>query len=147
MAEEKNNDIVLNLNNVPNVFQNFLTIIDSLIEDEIYERTLNQSMNTYNEELFRKSKDKIVINLEKTTLESLDNLVEPLCRICLETFVSKDCVYRLPCTHDFHCVCLEDAVQRKHMNCPLCRSLIPLQIEDEKSEDQSDVKEEDQTES
>lgn len=119
-------------NNVPDtIFSNLFTMIDAIIDDDIYERTLTQSMNTYNEELFRKSKDTISVDCVKITLESLDGLLEPKCRICLEDFVQQDVVYRLSCHHDFHCECLEDAVQRKHSNCPLCRTSIPLQIKDE----------------
>jgi len=42
------------------------------------------------------------------------------CSICLDVLMGKTCAY-LPCTHQFHNYCLQQAFEKKLYTCPLCR--------------------------
>ncbi|KAH6953924.1 hypothetical protein BKA56DRAFT_459374, partial [Ilyonectria sp. MPI-CAGE-AT-0026] len=49
--------------------------------------------------------------------------------ICLELFGDLDSVRRLKCEHVFHRQCIDPWFQRRHFNCPLCKSVYVAQPE------------------
>lgn len=99
--------------------------INFLMEDVIYERILEQSMDTHLNELFKKE-DKYEINLEKIKLEE-----EEKCLICLEIISTEEDVYKNNCNHKFHIKCLEESVSFNHLYCPTCRHSIPIRNKNE----------------
>lgn len=92
-----------------------------LIEDTIYDRTLNESMN--DEEL--KRKDKVSVTLEKVKYkgEEGEEGTECECEICFESVKEGDKVYNLDCYHKFHADCLMEWMHYKQ-DCPVCRTPI-----------------------
>ncbi|KAI9494739.1 hypothetical protein BDB00DRAFT_871020 [Zychaea mexicana] len=46
---------------------------------------------------------------------------EDLCAICLEKVEHGDMVRQLPCTHEFHCECIDPWLTSKAAECPLCK--------------------------
>lgn len=127
----ENPPILIQISN-DTIFANFLGFLDSLVEEDMLQTAVTHSMNTYSEELFKKSDDWIMIQCEKEIVTRPD---DQKCRICLEAFQSMDSVYHLPCHHRFHCDCLEEAVQRQHVLCPMCRASIPVVVLNEGSSD------------
>jgi len=109
------------------IFSNLLDIVDSLLEEEMYQAVLGNSMNTYNEELFRKTDDHVNVDSSGFFLtESEISEIKDVCRICLDDFNTTTKVYKLPCMHYFHVDCLSEAIHHQHHKCPLCRSGLPV---------------------
>lgn len=99
--------------------------INFLMEDVIYDRILEQSMESHLNEIFKKE-DKYEINLEKMKVKD-----EEKCLICLETVSIEEEVYNIPCHHFFHKKCLEESVSFNHLYCPTCRHSIPIRNKNE----------------
>lgn len=95
---------------------NFLT------EDHDLLQTLDQSMDTYYDELFRCSENKLRINLDPVTNKANGRV----CVICYEQIEKDENTYILPCEDVFHCVCLDDAIKRNHDRCPVCSTKLPI---------------------
>lgn len=91
-------------------------------DDQDYLQTLNQSMDTYYDELFRCSENALRINLNPTK----DTATGSVCVICYEEIEKEDETYPLPCGDVFHRACLEDAIKRNHDRCPVCSSKLPI---------------------
>ena len=99
--------------------------INFLMEDVIYERILEQSMDTHLNELYKKE-DKYEINLEKKKHEE-----EDICLICLDNISKEEEIYKTHCNHNFHMKCLEESVSFNHLYCPTCRHSIPTRNKNE----------------
>ena len=97
---------------------NFFFLNDE--EEENY--LMNESMNTYYDELFKESLESLEIDVSKT--KPLNDNFE--CRICLDKIDANDDVYLLSCEHIFHIQCLDRAINQKHKHCPICRQEIKL---------------------
>lgn len=111
--------------------QSIYNMVETLIETDIYQATVEQSMETYNEELFRKREGvRLLVPPHLLTKSELDQMKTPKCFICLENFSIKESVVKLPCTHIFHHDCVEGAIHHQHSKCPLCRQTIPLKEEE-----------------
>lgn len=113
--------VYYNIRYVPGV-DTMMDFFDVILEEEILRQTMDQSMDTYNEELFKQYDGEVLIQSPKCVL----NEEEVKCFICLEDVHKDTEVYDLPCNHYFHCECIEGAVKRRHARCPLCRKAIPL---------------------
>lgn len=94
--------------------------INFLMEDVIYDRILEQSMESHLNEIFKKE-DKYEINLEKIKLKE-----EEKCLICLDNISKEEEIYKTHCKHNFHMKCLEESVSFNHVDCPTCRHSIPI---------------------
>lgn len=106
-----------------NFIINFLDMSGFYFEnDQDYLQTLNDSMDTYYEELFRLSNEKICLNLDKNLNQS-DNII---CKICYEIISKNEYIYILTCNDIFHCDCLENAIKRNHLKCPICSVQLPI---------------------
>jgi hypothetical protein len=99
--------------------------INFLMDDIIYERILEQSMETHLDEIYKKE-DKYEICEEKKKLEEEDR-----CLICLEMIQKGEEVYKISCNHPFHINCLNESVSFNHKCCPICRDRIPLRKKNE----------------
>ena len=53
------------------------------------------------------------------TLESTSNLVGQLCSICMDVYSVSQSVKTLPCSHTFHCSCIDTWLSSASLNCPL----------------------------
>ncbi|KAI9159378.1 hypothetical protein H9P43_008718 [Blastocladiella emersonii ATCC 22665] len=54
-----------------------------------------------------------------------------MCVICLDEFVDEDEMHELPCTHRFHCACIETWLRDRKNVCPICR----FELVEEEDED------------
>ena len=108
-----------NNNETSNVFSNIFSVFfDNILENDRFNEAVENSMATYNEELFKK-KDEKVIHTPSVVYETLDTKIN-LCFICREDFDPKDWVYPLSCQHIFHKHCLDEAVAHQHYKCCQC---------------------------
>ena len=96
-------------------------ILDSLLDDFIYQRILHQSMDSHQKELFKKTNQYKIVGKKR----KLDKKDSHYCFICLEK-IEDEFVYDLKCRHVFHTKCLETGVSFQHHNCPTCREPIPV---------------------
>ena len=105
---------------------NFISEIDAilgqLVEDTILNTVMQQSVNSYQDELFRKQNGCSVA----LTPQVFEKDEETQCFICLCPIRKKEMVYVLPCGHEFHQSCLEEAVSFQHKNCCICRQPFPV---------------------
>ena len=101
-------------------------ILDSLLDDFIYERILQQSMESHLQELFKKTCN-YCVTIPKQKMEKPDMS----CFICLDKIGKDESVYHLPCGHYFHSSCLDESVSHQHLLCPTCRQPIPIRNRDE----------------
>ena len=103
------------------VFSNIFSVLfDSFIENDRFNEAVQNSMDSYNEELFRK-KEEFVVDLEAQEPDTL--VMDKKCFICLELLGDK--IYLLPCGHCYHKDCLDDAMAHQHYKCSLCNAEIP----------------------
>ena len=104
-------------------------MVDSLFDTDVFQQTLQESLDTYSNELFRKTTHlRLADSLSPIMLskEALVSMEDPVCRICLETFIEKQSIVNLNCHHTYHQQCLLDAISHQHSRCPLCRASIPI---------------------
>ena len=99
--------------------------INFLMQDFIYDRVMEESVDTHLNNIFKKV-DKYEINSEKKKQEK-----EEKCLICLDKIMEEENVYDLPCGHCFHLKCLEESVNFNHLFCPICRHPIPTRNKNE----------------
>lgn len=95
-------------------------LFEFLMEDFIFDRILEHSLDSHTNDLFKKD-DSFVISRMK-----IQNTEETMCQICLETIEKEELVYDLQCKHHFHSVCLEESVSFQHYDCPTCREKISV---------------------
>jgi len=118
-------------------------IFDELLDHDRYQETVQNSLDTYHNELFRK-RELFDIMLEPITLtsdhpicakSSSSIIVEEdhRCFICLEDYIPHMQIYTLSCGHHFHRECLQESIQHQHTTCPLCRTSIPIQLRPEEN--------------
>jgi len=100
----------------------------------IYEQTLNNSLDTYHQELFRKQEQtQCTIYGHRLSDRERETMTENKCFICLEEYQAGDYLTTLLCTHSFHSSCLYEAICHQHNQCPLCRTnLVYETIHEEK---------------
>ena len=98
----------------------FNLIFDNLLEGDRFNEAVQNSMDTYNQELFKKT-DEYTINLSP---ESYSENEPKNCFICIENLEGS--VYKLECGHIYHQKCLEDAISHQHTRCPVCHKDIPM---------------------
>lgn len=103
-------------------------LVETLMETRLFRQTIANSMETYDQELFRRREDRC---LQGDAVPWTDEEKEKKCYICLEMFTTEDLVVKLECTHVFHHACAENAVAHQHLRCPLCRAEIPTRSKDE----------------
>lgn len=122
-----NNDLLLEIEEEEDGFSLY-HLVETLIENRLFRRTVENSMETYNEELFRKRDD---VRLSKDgfpwTAEddaAWSSAEEKKCYVCLEAIEVGNLMVRLECRHLFHHACIENAVAHQHVRCPLCRHTI-----------------------
>lgn len=97
-------------------------------EEEVMERQLldfavNNSMETYHQELFAADPTRKALLEPEVLTETLDDE----CHLCLEDMRAGESVARLTCGHVFHASCTQELVAHQHVACPLCRKSIPLE--------------------
>jgi hypothetical protein len=99
-------------------------LVETLIENRLFRQTVENSMETYNHELFRK-RDDICLSAGGNVWTAEDDALLPeeekKCHICLENIDIGHQVVKLQCKHMFHHACMESAVAHQHVRCPLCR--------------------------
>lgn len=100
-------------------------LINFLMEDFIYDRILEQSVETHLDEIFKKE-DKYEICVPILKKDSEDK-----CLICLGEITKEEEIYDLPCQHFFHKECLKESVSYNHLDCPSCREKIPIRNKNE----------------
>ncbi|CAK8540041.1 unnamed protein product [Lathyrus sativus] len=66
------------------------------------------------------------ISSESSTTITTTNVIEKnkdagLCCVCLSMLNNKDEIRVLPCSHEFHKVCVNSWLKGHHKTCPLCR--------------------------
>lgn len=122
--EQRQRPTFYNIRYVPGL-DTMMNFFDVILEDEMMRQTMERSMATYNDELFKKYEGEIEIDAHKI-IPSPEDVRDLQCFICLEEIKAGTEVYDLPCTHRFHTDCILDAVKRRHARCPLCRKPIPI---------------------
>ncbi|KAH7118496.1 hypothetical protein EDB81DRAFT_817873 [Dactylonectria macrodidyma] len=60
---------------------------------------------------------------KQTSWASAQSSSAEVCAICLEVLVDQDDVRRLKCKHVFHTSCIDSWLQKRHVDCPLCKSI------------------------
>lgn len=99
---------------------NIDNFINFMMEDLIFERILEQSVDSHLNELYKKN-NKYKIIAKKKKIEK-----EEKCSICLENIEKNSEVFELSCGHFFHSECLEESVSHNHIECPTCRRKLPI---------------------
>ncbi|KAI8891072.1 hypothetical protein K501DRAFT_146543, partial [Backusella circina FSU 941] len=56
-----------------------------------------------------------------TTTLNMEQPVNHMCVVCLEAFKIGDQVRKLPCNHEYHCLCIDPWLTSKSSECPLCK--------------------------
>lgn len=116
-----------NNNNSPtNLFSNIFNVLfDSFTENDVFNDVIQISMDSYNDELFKKIND---IYIDLSASETDDSMKNKNCFICLENLVDSinNRVYKLKCNHIFHKKCLDKAISHQHYNCCICKGKIPI---------------------
>lgn len=97
-------------------------IFTSLLDDILYERILEESLESHQAELFQKTND-LTLDMESSIYKPEESTN---CFICYSDISKKDKIYELPCGHVYHKECLIEAVQHQHRLCPVCRKEIPV---------------------
>ena len=101
----------------------FSILFDSSLENDRLQEAVQNSMDTYNQEIFRR-KDEFRLP-EPVTEDPESEIPEgSVCRICLESLSHP--VYRNPCGHGFHTGCMETAIAHQHYKCPVCTKEVPV---------------------
>lgn len=117
-----NNLLIPLLQDSDNVVTNiFNAIFDNYLDNDRFNEAVQNSLDTYNEELFKK-KNEFRINAKPIIY---DLIVEKKCLICLNNL--NNWIYKLPCQHMFHVDCLDNAVAHQHYKCCICNQTFPLQ--------------------
>lgn len=97
-------------------------LFTSLLDDILFERALEHSLETHHSELFER-KDNLRLEIEPTLYEKEENIN---CFICYFDITKKDEIYKLKCNHEYHKECLLKAVEHQHRFCPVCRESLPI---------------------
>jgi hypothetical protein len=97
-------------------------LLTSLLDDILFERALEQSLETHQSKLFEKT-DNLELELESSIYDKKDNTN---CFICYFDITNGDEIYKLECNHEYHKECLLKAVEHQHRLCPVCRKLLPI---------------------
>ena len=117
-----------------NFFLEFDDIINRFIEDRLMETVIQQSMQSFEDDLFKK-KEGLSVNLETCIYKkNSDSLEDTKCYICLSPVEENDEIYELECKHIFHKECLDNAILHQHTTCCICRSQIPIKDDNQNSE-------------
>jgi len=96
------------------------------IEDEMIQRAMDESMDSFHQSLFKKNpRRRLVCEASSWSASGTTEGEEGKCFVCLEELQDGVSVIRLPCTHTFHEECIRDVVSHSHGRCPLCRVDIP----------------------
>ncbi|KAI8380533.1 hypothetical protein EDC96DRAFT_582586 [Choanephora cucurbitarum] len=86
--------------------------LDNRITDEKRSQVAPASVNDWKQTLSKKAS--IAIQMDgKAESET--------CVICLEFFKINDKVRKLPCQHEYHCICIDPWLTSKSSECPLCK--------------------------
>ncbi|OBZ87774.1 Receptor y region, transmembrane domain- and RING domain-containing protein 2 [Choanephora cucurbitarum] len=86
--------------------------LDSRIADEKKSQVAPAPLNDWKQTLSKKAS--IAIQMDgKAESET--------CVICLEFFKINDKVRKLPCQHEYHCICIDPWLTSKSSECPLCK--------------------------
>lgn len=113
---------ILNNDNGENVFSNIFNVLfDNIIENDRFNEAIQNSMDTYNQELFKKTNE---YEIDKNMIKYIDSPHK--CFICLESKPTN--LIELPCSHKFHYDCINTAISHQHYKCPLCHTEIPKKI-------------------
>lgn len=113
-------------------FLEFDDIINRFVEDRLMETVIEQSMQSFEDDLFKK-KEGLSVNLESSILKRNSDASEDIkCYICLCPIEENEEIYELGCKHIFHKECLDNAILHQHTTCCICRCEIP--INEEKNE-------------
>lgn len=115
--------------NQRNLFTTFLEFMETFIEADNISEAMNNSFDTYCNEIFRRN-DTIQITIPVKTFSDISHKDDIKCFICLDQFENTDRIYELRCGHVFHCDCLTEAARFQHSNCPLCRTALPVETSD-----------------
>jgi hypothetical protein len=115
-----------------NIFSSiFSNIFNNIIEVDRFNEAVQNSMETYNEELFKKVDDHIIDRPLLSSVPSSSRV--STCFICAadlkhgeNTEEQEKGFYELPCHHVYHACCLQEAVAHQHYKCCLCQENIPL---------------------
>jgi SUMO ligase MMS21 Smc5/6 complex component len=118
-----NNSILIPLlnndNDGENIFSNLFNVLfDNIIENDRFNEAIQNSMETFNKELFKKIDE---YEIDKSAIKYIDSVHK--CFICLE--INDENIIELPCSHKFHYDCINTSVLHQHYKCPLCHSDIP----------------------
>ncbi|CAI6090555.1 unnamed protein product [Clonostachys chloroleuca] len=85
-------------------------------KDTVDPRTLNSTNPS--------QKYEAVKGLEKqTTWATTQSSSGEVCAICIDVIEDQDDVRRLKCKHVFHTSCIDSWFQKRHVDCPLCKSI------------------------
>ncbi|PON40832.1 43kDa postsynaptic protein [Parasponia andersonii] len=79
--------------------------------------------------LRRREKPWDCVEVEVFSTTQSEDEVKVDCSICLQSYVEREKLVRLPCGHKFHVVCLDSWI-RIRFNCPYCRRFLRVRIVD-----------------
>lgn len=114
-----------NLISIDSDTMNIISLMfDNLFENDRYNEAIQNSLNTYHEEIFS-LKDEYKIDNVSFKLQIIDEN-QSKCFICLENFQINDDIYKLECNHIFHKECLDDSIKHQHYECCLCKHSIKV---------------------
>lgn len=104
----------------------FNLIFDNVLENDRFNEAVQNSMNTYNEEIFKRKND-YELDLFAEEVKAESEFLDKKCFICLDPILLGNKIFPLPCRHTFHEECLKEAVAHQHYQCCLCHSKFPIQ--------------------
>lgn len=127
MEEEEQDDDVAVMSSFRALLRRTISLLrreDELVEQQMIDTAIQDSMETYHHSLFVVDPDR-KLGIPPTFKQDEQ---EETCHVCLEPMVKGDLIVALPCRHCFHPSCADGMVIHQHIACPLCRESIPVDV-------------------
>lgn len=142
--EDENDEFSLIINDqhlyIPFIYNIFDSILQQQNDDMLLEEARLESMETFQNELFRRDRSLSIDDDEyhrrKFNSEKYRNTK---CFICMEDYKEKEMVLQLKCGHVHHPICIKKAIQFNPI-CPICKAPIKTNgSTSQSSVDRSDI--------
>lgn len=112
-------ELLAQLQYLPPGLQMLLLNTDALGNSDVYERLMELQDTLSNRRGMQSDVIDRIENIEYLE-ENQDENSQRTCMICLGEFEDGEQLKKLPCSHQFHCGCVEEWLKRS-VECPICK--------------------------